>query len=658
MRTKLTLVLVFLNVALFFFIFKFERTWRTERASLEARRRVLGLEAADIRSLAVTSVAPGASFALTRRGETWWLASPLEWPANPSAVSHLIHELQFLEHVSSFNVTDLAQNNQHLSDYGLDPAKPRVAVKLTSGEGSTAVTATLILGDTTKDGTRLYLLSPDGQRIHVVGRALADELALPLDALRADSLFTIPVFEARALSTQTPGVRVRIRRESSRWLFDTIPDARANKTALEVTIGGLDSLHPKTFVNPSNAPATLPSTAPTLRVTLEGNNRSETLFLGEPLGTTAITAGPATAPDVEYYAQLDRRPTLFTVAMPADLLKALRNAPLELREKRILDFDPRAVTTVTLAAPILADHPPLTLQRLEAPAGSAPDAPATWQIVRRSVGTQGPQTLPADPAAVQRLLTQLTLLAAKNFQTDASTNADLENWGFKRPEREVTLALAPVAATTAQPPAGNSPIILSLGTDAQRAAYALVGATTTGSSIYAVDRAILDELPVDARAWRERQFPELPTVARITGVKLTDLEGNQLLFDLSLDANGRAPAATPHYPAVETIIASLRHLRAKSFPQDGFTEKVLVAGDERDWRYKIDYTIALPGGTGAEQMTQKTLLFTERVGGAQQLAGSAELDAVFEIEQPLLDALWTITYGGRDPGPPSTEPKK
>lgn len=69
MRTKVTLVLVFLNAALFFFIFKFERTWRTERASLEARRRVLGPEAADIRTLAVTSTAPGGSFTLARRGE-------------------------------------------------------------------------------------------------------------------------------------------------------------------------------------------------------------------------------------------------------------------------------------------------------------------------------------------------------------------------------------------------------------------------------------------------------------------------------------------------------------------------------------------------------------------------------------------------------------
>jgi hypothetical protein len=644
MRTKVTLVLVFLNVALFFFIFKFERTWRTERASLEARRRVLGPEAADIRALEVRGPGGQVLFNLARRGETWWLTAPLEWPANPEAVSRLVHELQLLENVSSFNVADLAQNNQHLADYGIDPAKPRLAVKFTSGEGAAATSATLVLGDVTKDGTRLYLLSPDGQRIHVTrDRALADDLALPLDSLRADSLFTIPVFEASALSVQTAGVRVRIRRESARWLFDTIIDARANKTALEVAIGGLDAIHPKTF-NPPNPPATLPSAAPTLRVTLEGNKRSETLFLGEPLGPTAIPTGAATSPDIEYYAQLDRRPALFTVAVPAALLDALRNAPLVLREKRILEFDPRAVTAVTLAAPLLANQPPLTLQRLEPPAGSAPDAPASWQIVRRGATTQGPQTLPADRAAVQRLLDQLALLAAKNFQTDASTNADLENWGFKRPEREVTLSLAGATA----------PLTLSLGTDAQRAAYALVGNAVAGSSIYAVDRAILDELPIVARAWRERQLPELPAAARLTALKNTDRNGNQVL----LDVNGHAPAATPNHPDVEKILTLLRNLRAKSFYQDGFTEKVLVAGDERTWRYKLDYTVALPGGAGGDQTSVKSLLFTDRVGGAQQLAGSAELDAVFEIEQPFLDALWAITYGPRDPGPPAaTAPK-
>ena len=54
MRTKVTLVLLFLNVALFFFIFQFERKWRIEEGWKEARRRVLGAEAADIRSLEIS----------------------------------------------------------------------------------------------------------------------------------------------------------------------------------------------------------------------------------------------------------------------------------------------------------------------------------------------------------------------------------------------------------------------------------------------------------------------------------------------------------------------------------------------------------------------------------------------------------------------------
>ena len=118
MRTKVTLILVFLNVALFFFIFKCERGWRTEQASLEARRRVLGAETADIRSLRISGPET-TPINLIRQGDNWSLTEPIEWPANHHAVSRIINELQFLEHETSFSVADLAKNNQSLADYGL-----------------------------------------------------------------------------------------------------------------------------------------------------------------------------------------------------------------------------------------------------------------------------------------------------------------------------------------------------------------------------------------------------------------------------------------------------------------------------------------------------------------------------------------------------------
>jgi hypothetical protein len=624
MRSKVTLVLLFLNVALFAFIFYFERDWRITQTALDARRRVLGPEASDIRSLEVAGPAPGSSYSLERRGDAWFLTRPVEWPANPNAVSRILNELQFLEHETSFSTRDLEKNGQKLSDYGLD--QPKLTVSFTSGEaGATGAqagrTTVLRIGDTTKVGDHLYLLSPDGERVHVVGRSLADSLSIPFDQLRSDTVFSIPVFEARSLSLQTAapsGVRVRLHRDGSRWSFETPVIARAGKNATELAINGLDSLRVKSFVL-QNPPAAAPSTSPSLRVTLEGNNRHETLYVG----------GPSEG-DQAYFAQLEDRHAVFTVAIPKALMDTLRNAPDELRDRHVLDFDANTVTSVALSAP---NQPELDLQRLESAAGGQV---AGWQIIRRGGGAPGPQTLPADTAAVQRLLDQLETLTALKFQSDAPTNADLEDWGFNRPEREITLTLAGAAQVTLQ---------IGLPTSRESVAYARIAGS---SSVYAVEPDILRETDASPRAWRERLLSAIPASAAITSLSLSSAADGSVIYAHKL-ADGEtwdaafASEPAPRKAALATLVAQLRVLRAASFVQDGFPEKVFAAGEVRPWRYRLDATISLPGGAGAGQVNTMTLWFAERTGGAEQLAGSKEIGAVFAIEQPLLDALWTLT---------------
>lgn len=661
MRTKVTLVLIFLNVALFFFIFKFERNWRTEAASREARRRVLGAEAADIRSLEVTSSAAGGSFSLVRNRDTWFLTKPLDWPANPHAVSTMVHELQLLEHETAFSVADLAKNNLSLADYGLD--KPKIIVAFSSSDpaatgGAPRPTTELRIGDTTKDGKRLYVLSPDRERIHIVNRSLADSLSLPLEQLRADTLISVRVFEARSLRVvQTAnndparsgasGVRVSIRREGTRWNFEAPHTGRASKTAVELVINELNALHAKSF--PASAPA--PATSPALRVMIEGtNNRQETLFIGDPVAAPATPPAKADAtpppakPPTEYYAQLEGRSAVFTVVIPALLMDRLRNAQESLRETRFLEFDASAVTKIELSSPMQPNQPPLTLQRLEPPAGQAGNVAPPWQVVRRGEGAQGPQTLPADRGAVQRLLEQLSLLSADKFKSDAPTSADLEEWGFNRPTREATLTLAGNAA----------PLVLRIGTDANRSAYyARVGTPSDpGTSIYQISPEIESELKLNPLAWRDRAVGEpLPAAAKIRSIKLTDLETKEVLFETAFNPAGDPPEATRDAKAAKAAVASLRALRAREFVPGGFAEKVTAAGDERPWRFQLDAVIALPGPGGVEQTSTSTLLLTERLGGNLQLAGSKELDTVFSLEQPFVDALWSLAYGGRDPGP-------
>ena len=96
---------------------------------------------------------------------------------------------------------------------------------------------------------------------------------------------------------------------------------------------------------------------------------------------------------------------------------------------------------------------------------------------------------------------------------------------------------------------------------------------------------------------------------------------------------------------------------------DSFPPTVDIAGQARPWRYSLEATLSLVGGTGI-QTAPYTLFFTERTGGGTQLAGSPEFNAVFEADQKLLDALFTLTFGPHDPGPaaptpaaPAAEPK-
>jgi len=660
MRTKVTLVLLLLNVVLFYYIFYQELPAQKARHDLEARRRVYGPEVAGIESLAIASKS-APTVRLEKRGESWWLTQPYEWPANLNAVSRILNDLQFLEHETSFPVAGLADTGQTLADYGL--ADPALTVAFTSA-GKNYVTK---IGDDTRIGNRLYLLSPDGKDLHVVGRSLADSLGLSLDELRSASIFTVPVFEVRSLSLQTAApanLKIRLRREGDRWTFEAPILARAGKNAVEVAINALNALQAGKFIETSAADLDRTGLAsPTLRVTLEGNARRETLLLGNSVSGTAPAEKGGKGPETEYYARIEDKPAVFTTAVPSALLNTLRAAQESLRDPHLLDFEPALLTAVTLAIPGQAE---LSLQRLEPPA--APAAPgaapttrenAAWQLVVRGAAGQPPQTIPADSALVQDLLQKLQLLSAKKFLSDAPSAADLENYGFNRPEREITLNLSSGGG-----PRGTDPSALTLQVgqkpDERGVAYARV---TNAPFVYQVDPEILELTPPLARHFRQRLLRELPEGARIIAVKLTDLTANTTVFDTSNPATP-VPAPSPSGPAGNAAAATpllqlleqLRSLRAQRFTADAFNSDHAESDDgSHPWKYRLDVTLALSGGPGAGQNSVSTLYLTDRLGGGTQLAGASEFGGVtFALTQPFIDALFAVTYAPKnDPGPPA-----
>ena len=666
MRTKVTLILVFLNVALFFFIFGFERKWRTEENARESRRRVLGPEATNIQFIELTGPALAAPVRLERNGDSWRITAPYEWPANPFAVERIVKELQFLEHETTYEVANLSTTGLSLADYALDAPPLTVTFGSSLPDAETAPASatpplpppSLAIGKKTAIGNRLYVLSPDGTRIHVVSQRLADALAIQLEDLRASACFTIPSFEVRSINLQNAGpanVRVRIRREGNRWSFESPIVTRADSTRTEITRNQLVALEVSEFIgapgeNPEQAAAS-GTNNPTLRITLEGNNRRETLLLGNPIGATAIPADAATSPDVAYYARMENQAALFTVVLPGQLLEDLRNAQSALRDPLVLDLADRRIDSLTLSD---KDGREVILQKLEDPSNTA-NVLATnsgWQVVQRAAdGTL--RTQPADQAVVEeqllRDLRELRVNRAEDFVRDVPTEAELETWGLNRPERSITLNFAPE----------------TIGTLAADNINLLIGANQTGdetfaklrrqSFVYRVDPAILEKIPVSPLHYRQRLLRELPAGARITGFSLRDLSNGALIYQREL-AEGEtwdrlfSEMPSPQGPALTVLREQVRTLRARRFASDHFTDTVTVNGEERGWRFRLDVKLSLNGDAG-NQVIDSTLFIADRDGGDLQLVGSPEFDVVFAATQRFIDAVWTLSYAPRDPGP-------
>ena len=669
MRTKVTLLLLFLNVALFAYIY-----YQRAEGKHPEQNLVLGPETANIQSLEIASGNSAGTITIERSGDNWMLAKPLQWPANEFAVTRIINELQQLHPYATFTVAELAQTGQTLADYGLE--KPSLSLTLTPAPAAPGLPApaptTLKIGDPTKVGNRLYVLSPDEKSVHVVNRSLAESLALRLEDLRADTLFTIPVFEVRAFRIQppAPATAIRISNDNNRWLFDSpfkTNNVRANKTATVLAINELHKLKAKTFLDPQQADAVRTGLAsPQLQISLNGNGRHEALLVGSPV--PPAEAGPAApaptgaagnlppSPSVEYYAQMDDKTPVFTVVIPTELLEKLRDAQEKLRDPHVLDLELSTVTTLTLSAPNLPD---VTLQRLES---STPNpATALWQVVRHNgeKGQQaltadrekGPQTLPADRELVERLLQKLNQLTAERFVDDAPSLSALEEFGFNRPTREISIS-------NAKAPAGAA-VRLQIG--ATSGAEPSVYAKLAGQPyVYRVSNEILQDSPVSLLAYRDRLVRELPTGAQITGLKLTDLATQAVLLDTALPMPVQTASdktTGPHitHESVEALALQLRALRARSFLRDEFANTVAIGGEERPWHYRLDTTLSLVG-SGATQANVSTLYFSERTGGTTQYVGSPDLALIFEAEQPLLDSFFAVAYGTKDPGPASPPP--
>lgn len=603
MRFKLTLLLFLFNIALFLTLFYMDKTEDTARAFAETNSLVLkpgSVEQAD--TLELDGPGAPAHWLVQHEGQDWRMVRPQQWPVNAFAITNILDQLRFLRMETRFPVSDIESTGMTLADYGLD--NPSVILRI-GAEGKTTL---LRIGAPTKVGARLYVLSPDGESVFVTSRDILRALLVGLDDLRDGRIFDIPSFMVTSLSMQrADGAKVRLTKLGIGWEFESPIRVDADSAAVDSLLAEMESLKVRAFI--SADPAAQGLLSPRLRIGIESAEDRQSLLIGSDAGNGLV------------YAKLENSPEVFT--MDAPIVERFQKAQEDLRERYFSRLNKNKLGEIR----VTMNGQTATLQKLET---------GEWQVLRQSPD-QGIQTWKADPDIVRDLIDSVNDLYAIRFVSDAPSEADLESYGFKNPQREVTLT-------------AKSTTSIVVGGREEKLGGVYIR-TASDPFVYETASGILEKLNPTALHYRTRELESLPPAASVTGLTLTRLADGVAVVTAAPTENqdwdaaiAQATKDADEAALVHALLAYAKDGRAETFIADSCDDSITL-GDGRvcGWSWRLDAAIELPSGTTQTEHRTISYLFTDRVGGTTQYGGSRELGLMFTLPQTLIDTLHKLT---------------
>ncbi len=612
MRFRLTVLLLILNVAVFFAIWLLE----LEPANQAPDQTQLS----DFTRLEVMGKTIEKPRIIKIENNRWRIVSPIEWSANFFAISRIRGQLEFLDRQTSFDVSEISKHGQSLSDYGLDD--PSFTFKY----GSENKMHTLKVGKAAPVGSKIYMLDEEAQKIIVVDKELVESLVIDVERLRSQDVFEIPRFEINAISVRIPQTdtsadsgaklrRIGLVKNGSDWRFETPIDAPADRVLVDAFINTLLTISAKSFVGTSNDVAGFDISAFPMTISITGTNRKQVLLLGNPVADKS-----------QIYAKLEDNPTIFT--LDAATFKDFKDLQTSLRDKSFLKFLIPDVTGIDISS----EKGIVRLRNLKS---------GGWELSTKTPASdsEAVHSETADPVIITNLLNSLSKITARDFVSDLP-GENLQPFGLDNPKFKISILLSDKTSRS-----------LLIGTTYKVGVVEMSYAMLEGEhSIYGIPTIIAKSLQSDPLYYKSRIVDFIPEKGRLKNFSLTDIKTSEVLLNMNNDEANldwaellkTAPTARKQ-ESCKVIFDYLKRFVVQKYIKNAFDVKGLdIDGKHLDWRWKLDYTVELPG-TGKNIDTKKTLFFTERQSGLLQYGGSPEVECVFETSQNFIEAIFEYT---------------
>ena len=259
----------------------------------------------------------------------------------------------------------------------------------------------LIVGNSTPLGNKLYIYLPEKKSIYVVESDILRDDVLKIKDLYNKQIFDIPNFEIDALNYQLQAsekdsrgqlsVRLEKNINDDSWQFMSPINVKADAILVSKTLQTLTMTEVEKFLSQEIVDLDmLGFENPYMKISLNGNKRRNTLILGNVLND----------PDnnKSYYAKLEGNATVFTEGNQYDqFIKAHK----DLREKNFIKLNNHSITTIDISD--RENH--IKLQKLEN---------NKWQALSLNENTPT-KPFQADSEVIVDLIKDLNTLRAVGF---------------------------------------------------------------------------------------------------------------------------------------------------------------------------------------------------------------------------------------------------
>jgi hypothetical protein len=577
MRGKQTTWLVLLALALFAFIWFFERHTpdSAERAS-RAAKLVPEFNPNTVRSVALT--ASNLTLRAVRTGNSWTLTSPVNYPAQATEIEVLLTRVGDLTTQQRITPREIKRQPNGLADYGLQPPLATLVIEQPTNR------VELRLGAHAQIGDRIYLQLAGLPDVFTAGSNFFWRLPQSADPWRDPALVQLDGRAYQRVEIRATGRGFAVERDATNqlWRLTKPMSARADNAKVDHLLQQLRAWRAAQFVtdDPKVDLEPLGLQSPEVELAFgTGTNDALVVQFGR---------GPTNDAGLVYARRLAHTNI---VLVPRPPLERLRAPFVEYRDRRLATFDLAAVDNVEVRG-----EDAFALRR---------DTNGAWRVVE-------PLNFAADAGIVTNLLLALAVLEVSEFVKDVVT--DFSAYGLAKPSRRYALK---ATGTNAAGTATNVTLVsLDFGTNSGGTIFAR---RADEESVYAVPAGNVLHVPEALFQVRDRRIWNFAG-SNVVAISIQQAgKTRKLVRDAArVWTDATTNASEVNTLAVESTLEALGDLRALSWTARGAEQKAKFGFTPA--RYELTLDVA------AGEKLQK---FTLELGG---IAPSRRPYAAVQIE--------------------------